>query len=97
MMALVVRGRQLLLARSPHFPPGVYSALAGFVEPGETLETALHRRDAGKEVGVRIDNLRYVGSQGWPFPHSLMLAFIADRTWTATSPAARRNRIRLLV
>lgn len=77
MMALVVRGRQLLLARSPHFPPGVYSALAGFVEPGETLEACVHR-EVQEEVGVRIDNLRYVGSQGWPFPHSLMLAFIAD-------------------
>lgn len=77
MMALVVRGRQLLLARSPHFPPGVYSALAGFVEPGETLEACVHR-EVQEEVGVRIDNLRYVGSQGWPFPHSLMLAFIAN-------------------
>ena len=77
MMALVVRGRQLLLARSPHFPPGVYSALAGFVEPGETLEACVHR-EVQEEVGVRIDNLRYVGSQGWPFPHSLMLGFHAE-------------------
>lgn len=77
MMTLVVRGRELLLARSPHFPPGVYSALAGFVEPGETLEACVHR-EVREEVGVRIDNLRYIGSQGWPFPHSLMLAFIAD-------------------
>lgn len=77
MMALVVRDRQLLLARSPHFPPGVYSALAGFVEPGETLEACVHR-EVQEEVGVRIHNLRYLGSQGWPFPHSLMLAFVAD-------------------
>lgn len=77
MMALVVRGREILLARSPRFAEGVYSALAGFVEPGETLEQCVHR-EVMEEVGVQVGNLRYVGSQSWAFPHSLMLAFVAD-------------------
>ncbi|BCL76986.1 hypothetical protein JHS3_27220 [Jeongeupia sp. HS-3] len=77
MMVLIRRGRELLLARSPHFKPGVYSALAGFVEPGETLEACVHR-ETMEEVGVSITNLRWFASQSWPFPHSLMLAFHAD-------------------
>lgn len=77
MMVLVVRGRELLLARAPHFAEGMYSALAGFVEAGETLEQCVHR-ETREEVGLTIGNLRYVTSQQWPFPHSLMLAFIAD-------------------
>ncbi|WP_028534457.1 NAD(+) diphosphatase [Paludibacterium yongneupense] len=77
MMVLIVRGRELLLARGPHFAEGVYSALAGFVEAGETLEQCVHR-EAHEEVGVHIESLRYAGSQQWPFPHSLMLAFTAD-------------------
>lgn len=76
-MALVRHGRFLLLARSPHFPEGMFSALAGFVEPGESLEETLHR-EVREEVGVAITNLRYFGSQSWPFPHSLMIAFVAD-------------------
>jgi NAD+ diphosphatase len=76
-MALVRRGNQLLLARSPHFPPGMYSALAGFVEPGESLEQCL-AREVAEEVGVRISNTRYFASQPWPFPHSLMIAFVCD-------------------
>jgi len=76
-MALVKRGSELLLARSPHFPEGMYSALAGFVEPGESLEETLVR-EVREEVGVEIANLRYFGSQPWPFPHSLMIAFVAD-------------------
>lgn len=76
-MALVRRGRSLLLARSPHFPENMFSALAGFVEPGESLEETLHR-EVREEVGVAITNLRYFGSQSWPFPHSLMIAFVAD-------------------
>ncbi|WP_269629995.1 NAD(+) diphosphatase [Pelomonas sp. BJYL3] len=78
MMALVWRrhqGRpQLLLARSPNFKPGFYSALAGFVEAGESLESCLHR-EVAEEVGVRVRGLHYYASQSWPFPHSLMLAF----------------------
>ena len=76
-MALVRRGRELLLARGPHFPPGMYSALAGFVEPGESLEQCL-AREVLEEVGVRISNIRYFASQPWPFPHSLMIAFVCD-------------------
>lgn len=77
-MALVRRGSdEMLLARSPRFPPGMYSALAGFVEPGETLEQCLHR-EVMEEVGIRVANLRYFASQPWPFPHSLMIAFMCD-------------------
>jgi NAD+ diphosphatase len=73
-MALVRRGREFLLARSPHFPPGMYSALAGFAEPGETLEQTLIR-EVREEVGIEVGDLRYFASQPWPFPHSLMIAF----------------------
>jgi NAD+ diphosphatase len=76
-MALVRRGREFLLARSPHFAPGMYSALAGFVEPGETLEQTLVR-EVREEVGIEVANVRYFASQPWPFPHSLMIAFNAD-------------------
>jgi NAD+ diphosphatase len=76
-MALVKRGRELLLGRSPHFPAGMYSALAGFVEPGETLEQCV-TRELAEEVGVRVKNLQYFASQPWPFPHSLMIAFVCD-------------------
>lgn len=70
-------GEEFLLARSPHFRAGMYSAVAGFVEPGESLEQCAHR-EVLEEVGVQITNLRWFGSQSWAFPHSLMLAFIAD-------------------
>jgi len=76
-MALVTRGRELLLLRKPAWPPGRYSAVAGFVEPGETLEDAV-RRETREEVGVEVGNIRYFGSQPWPFPHSLMVAFTAE-------------------
>lgn len=76
MMALVWRPGELLLARSPQFVKGRFSALAGFVEPGESLEDCVHREIA-EEVGVRVRDLRYFGSQSWPFPHSLMVAFTA--------------------
>ncbi len=79
MMVLVWRPGEVLLARAPHFAPGMYSALAGFVEAGETLENCVHRETA-EEVGLQVDDLRYYGSQSWPFPHSLMLAFTAR--WT---------------
>jgi len=75
-IVLVERGREMLLARSPHFPPGMYSTLAGFVEPGESLEEAIHR-EVLEEVGVEVTDLRYFGSQPWPFPHSLMIGFVA--------------------
>lgn len=77
MIVCVERGAEVLLARSPHFPPGVYSTLAGFVDPGESVEQAVHR-EVFEETHVRVTNLRYYGSQPWPFPHSLMLGFWAD-------------------
>ena len=76
-MALVRRDHQLLLARSPHFPPGMYSALAGFVDPGESLEQTI-TREVQEEVGLRVRNVCYFASQPWPFPHSLMIAFTSD-------------------
>jgi NAD+ diphosphatase len=76
-MALVRRKGEILLGRSPHFPPGMYSALAGFVEPGETLEQCL-AREVAEEVGVRVSRIRYFASQPWPFPNSLMIAFVCD-------------------
>jgi len=76
-MILVTRGGTLLLARKPSFPEGRFSALAGFVEPGETLEDTVIR-ETREEVGVEVRNIRYFGSQPWPFPHSLMIAFTAE-------------------
>jgi len=76
-MVLIRRGDELLLARSPHFRSGMFSALAGFVEAGETVEQCAVR-EVREEVGVEIANLRYFQSQPWPFPDSLMLAFFAD-------------------
>ena len=76
-IVLIERGREMLLARSPHFPPGVYSTVAGFVEPGESLEETVHR-EIREEVGVQVRDVRYFGSQPWPFPHSLMIGFTAE-------------------
>jgi NAD+ diphosphatase len=77
MMVLVKRDRELLLARARRFPPAVYSALAGFVEAGESIEDCIHR-EVREEVGVEVEGLQYVASQSWPFPHSLMIAYTAD-------------------
>jgi NAD+ diphosphatase len=76
MMALVTRGREILLARAHRFAPGMYSALAGFVEPGETIEDCV-RREVREEVGVEVDDITYFASQSWAFPHSLMIAYTA--------------------
>lgn len=76
-IVLIKRGKEILLARSPHFLPGIYSILAGFVEPGESVEEAIHR-EVFEEVNLRIKNIQYAGSQSWPFPNSLMLGFIAE-------------------
>jgi NAD+ diphosphatase len=77
MMVLITRGRELLLARAHRFPPAMFSALAGFVEPGETIEDCI-RREVREEVGVEVDRLQYFASQSWAFPHSLMIAFNAE-------------------
>lgn len=76
-LVAIKKDQQILLARSKRHKPGFFSILAGFVESGETLEQAA-AREVYEEVGVRIQNLRYVGSQPWPFPHSLMAGFLAD-------------------
>jgi NAD+ diphosphatase len=76
-IVLVRRGEQALLARSARFPAGMYSTLAGFVEPGESLEQTLSR-EVREEVGIEVDNIRYFSSQPWPFPHSLMVGFTAE-------------------
>jgi NAD+ diphosphatase len=73
----VVREGKLLLARSVKFPRAFFSVLAGFVDAGETLEECVHR-EVREEVGIEVTNLRYFGSQPWPFPNSLMIAFTAD-------------------
>lgn len=76
-MALVRDGEHLLLGRSRHFRRGSYSVLAGFLEPGETLEQCV-AREVREEVGVEVKNVRYFASQPWPFPHQMMIAFFAD-------------------
>jgi NAD+ diphosphatase len=78
MMALVTRGKELLLARANRFTTGMFSALAGFVEPGETIEDCV-RREVREEVGIEVDGITYFASQSWAFPHSLMIAYTA--TW----------------
>jgi NAD+ diphosphatase len=74
---LVTRGREALLARGRRFPEPMYSCVAGFVDPGESLENAVVR-EVREETGIEITNVRYFGSQPWPFPHSLMIGFTAE-------------------
>lgn len=77
MMVLIRRGDALLLARHAAHANARYTALAGFLEAGESIEEAVHR-EVYEEVGLRVRDLRYFGSQSWPFPHSLMIAFTAE-------------------
>lgn len=76
-IALITQGDQVLLARNANFKADYFSCIAGFIEPGESVEQAVSR-EIFEEVGVRVKNIRYHSSQSWPFPHSLMLGFICD-------------------
>lgn len=73
----VLKEKKLLLARNSRFPEGLYSLVAGFMEPGETIEECAVR-EVKEETGIEIGNIRYFGSQPWPFPHSLMIGLIGD-------------------
>ena len=77
MIVVVERGDEILLGRSNHFPAGIFSALAGFVEPGESAEEAVIR-EVWEETRIVVRDVRYFSSQPWPFPNSLMLGFIAE-------------------
>lgn len=77
MMVLVRRGDHVLLARHAGPRAARFSPLAGFLEPGESIEEAVHR-EVFEEVGLKVKDLQYFGSQSWPFPHSLMIAFTAE-------------------
>jgi NAD+ diphosphatase len=77
MMVLVRKGDAFLLAHHARYTTARFVPLAGFVEAGESIEETVHR-EVFEEVGMRVHNLRYFGSQAWPFPHSLMIAFTAD-------------------
>ena len=72
----VIKENQILLARSKRFPPNRYSVIAGFVEPGETVEECV-KRELREEVGIEVEQINYFGSQPWSFPDSLMIAFTA--------------------
>ncbi len=73
----LLKDNQILLARNKRFKLPFYSVLAGFVEPGESLEECV-QREICEEVGLTVKNIRYFGSQPWPFPNSLMIAFVAE-------------------
>jgi NAD+ diphosphatase len=76
-IVLVTRGEEILLAKNANARNNFYSTLAGFVEPGESLEETVHR-EVFEEVGIKVKNLKYFNSQPWPFPNSLMLGFHAE-------------------
>ena len=78
---LIVSGDNVLLGRSPGWPEGMYSLLAGFVEPGETIEAAV-RREVFEESGIRVGDVTYLASQPWAFPMSLMIGCYGTATTT---------------
>lgn len=80
-IVLVAHGERCLLGRQASWPEGRYSTIAGFVEPGESLEDAV-RREVYEETNIRVDKVSYHSSQPWPFPSSLMLGFVAEATST---------------
>lgn len=73
----ITRGNKILLAHNKNFPEKLYSLIAGFVEPSETLEDCV-KREVFEEVGIQVKNIRYFGSQPWPFPNSIMVCFFAE-------------------
>jgi NAD+ diphosphatase len=85
---LAIDGERCLLGRQVRFPPGVYSALAGFMEPGETIENAV-RREIWEEAGVRTRRVAYHASQPWPFPSSLMIGCFAEAVSSDIDPRDR--------
>ena len=93
---LVRDGEDCLLGRQAHFPAGVYSALAGFVEPGETIEEAV-RREVMEEAGIEVGEVDYHSSQPWPFPASLMIGCIAKAASRRIALRSTRARRRALV
>lgn len=84
---LVTRGDKCLMGRQPTFPPGMYSALAGFMEPGETIEEAV-RREVMEEAGLAVRDVAYALSQPWPFPSSLMIGCFATADTDSVTPDA---------
>ena len=84
-IVLVTNGEELLLAHNKNFPGEFYSTLAGFIEPGESAESAIER-EVFEEVSVRVKNITYYGSQSWPFPSQLMLGYHAEYAEGIISP-----------
>ena len=76
-LAMVTKGDEILLARNKYFPENWYSTLAGFIEAGETAEEAL-KREVMEEVNIEVQNIKYFGSQPWPFPSQLMLGYFCE-------------------
>jgi NAD+ diphosphatase len=76
-IVLITKGEEVLLAKNANTRANFYSTLAGFVEPGESIEETVHR-EVMEEVGIKVKNLKYYNSQSWPFPNSLMLGFHAE-------------------
>ncbi|MBF0269801.1 MAG: NAD(+) diphosphatase [Alphaproteobacteria bacterium] len=94
MLVIDENRHRALLGRAPRFPAGMYATLAGFVEPGETLEEAV-AREVAEEAGIEVDRVIYAGSQPWPFPASLMLAFFARaRSFKITRDAHELEDVR---
>jgi NAD+ diphosphatase len=81
-MAVVDADERLLLGRGPQWPDNRFSVLAGFVEPGESLEAAV-AREVEEEVGIDVTDVRYLGNQPWPFPSSVMIGFTARALGTS--------------
>jgi len=84
-IVLVKNKDSILLVRGPRAPPGRHSLVAGFVEPGETIEHAVHR-EVEEEAAIAIKNVRYIASEPWPFPNSLMLGFVAEYAGGTVTP-----------